>query len=226
MIKIQNIAHRGLYNEECPENTLSAFKNALDHNYSIELDIQLTLDNKAIVFHDNNQKRLLGIDKKICDSNYSELLEHCINKSNEKIPLLSEVLSLVNGGVPILIELKENGKGIPIGPIIKELLLNYKGECLVQSFDHKQVVWFKKNMPSVRRGMLYTKKGYVYSWALNILSKPDFLALDIGISIEKATKQRKKRPVFIWTIRTIEDYIVAKKSFDAIIFENFEPEEW
>ena len=226
MIRIRNIAHRGLYNDVIAENTLSAFNNAVNNGYSIELDIQLTKDDKIIVFHDTDLKRIFGTDKKVCDCDHSELSGYKIGKLEEKIPSLSEVFSLVDGKVPILIELKENGRNIPIGPKVMELLLNYKGEYMVQSFYYKQIVWFKNNMPSVPRGMIYSKKGFAYAGLLNRISKPVFLALDINIPAEKVIKQRKKRPVFVWTVGRIEDYLAARNAYDGIIFEKFEPEEW
>ena len=144
------IAHRGVCNDKYLENTLDSFKQAIIHNYAIELDIHLLKDNTVIVYHDDNLKRLTGINKQIKDCTYDEIKQI----KSIHIPSLKEVLDLVQGKVPILIEYKFDTK---VGHLEKEttkLLDNYKGDFAVQSFHPLTVLWFKLNRPNYVRGQL------------------------------------------------------------------------
>ena len=128
-------AHRGLFdNKRIVENTINAFKKALIENLNIELDIRTTKDNKIIVFHDCNIERLTGINRLVKDMTYDELSKVNLLNTTDKIPLLEDVLKLVNNRVTLLIELKENFNS----NILKEfnkLLLDYNGKVLIQSFN-------------------------------------------------------------------------------------------
>ena len=130
------IAHRGLFdNKKVFENTIESFKLAIKKNYIIELDIHKTVDNQIIVFHDYNTKRLLDIDLIIENSTYEELSR----LKRFHIPTLEEVLKLVNGKVPLLIELKQRNKIGKLEKLTMELLNNYNGEYGIQSFNYKTV---------------------------------------------------------------------------------------
>ncbi len=100
------IVHRGAFTDIIPENSLGAFEKAIEENYIIEFDVMLTRDNKVIVFHDDNFKRLTGLDKEVKDTTYYEVENLRINNTNEKIPLLKEALDVIDGRVPIFIEIK------------------------------------------------------------------------------------------------------------------------
>lgn len=102
------IAHRGLFNNnsDAPENSLAAFRNALEHGFGMELDVQLTKDGKLVVFHDFDLKRMCGVHKKLTELTYAELEQYSLKNSTEKIPLFSDVLELVNGKVPLVVEIK------------------------------------------------------------------------------------------------------------------------
>ena len=144
------IAHRGYHNKENPENTLAAFQLALDNNYAIELDIQFTKDYQIVVFHDDNLKRLCGIDKKVCEFTYDELKEFKINNTEHTIPLFIDVLNLVDGKTPIVVEMKSTKYGNDILPgKAYELLREYNGDYAVQSFDPFLVKWYKDFQPHV-----------------------------------------------------------------------------
>ena len=121
------IAHRGLHNinENIPENTLKAFKNAIKNNYAIELDVHILKDGKVIVFHDKTLFRMTGVNKKIKDMNYDEIKCLKLKNTSENIPLLKEVLKLVAGKVPLIIELKSSNKVGTLEKEVMKLLENY-----------------------------------------------------------------------------------------------------
>ena len=93
----RNIAHRGLYesDQSVPENSLGAFKRAVEHGYGIELDVQLSADGQVVVFHDDTLSRVCGLDKRVDELDYEELQKLSLFGTNERIPLFSEIPVLV-----------------------------------------------------------------------------------------------------------------------------------
>ena len=118
------IAHRGLYdNVTYPENSLSAFQRAVQHDYGIELDLQLTSDDQLVVFHDVSLLRMTGIDRKLTDCTYEELLGYPLLNSEERIPLFAEVLKVLRPDTPLIIEIKPEGRYIETTQKTVETLL-------------------------------------------------------------------------------------------------------
>ncbi len=150
------IAHRGLHSDKCPENSLSAFLRAIAHNYPIELDVQLTSDGKLVVFHDWVLERMTGNKKSVSEITFAELEKLRLQNIDEKIPLFMEVLQLVSGRVPIVIEIKHRGLNMKICEKVKDILYNYSGDVAISSFNPFVVRWFKKNMPEIVRGQNFT----------------------------------------------------------------------
>ena len=145
------IAHRGIHdNIKIYENTIEAFKLAIEKNYIIEIDIHKTVDNKIVVFHDYNTQRLFDVNLKIENTTYKELKK--LKKFH--IPTLEEVLKIVDGKVPLLIELKQPNKVGELEKITMKILNKYKGQFAIQSFNPKTIYWFKKNYPNILRGQL------------------------------------------------------------------------
>ena len=227
------IAHRGFFDNEkgIPENSILAFARAIDSNYSIELDVHLLNDNKIIVFHDDNLKRMTGIDKLVKDCTYEEIRNLKLLDTNEKIPLLEEVLNFVNGKVALLIELKYDVKTGLLEKELMELLINYSGKYAVQSFHPMAILWLKKHAPEVVRGQLakefknqkYGKlKNYILSnMLLNKLTKPDFVSYDIK-SVDKILDKISKSMVLLgWTVRDKKSYEKYVKICNNLICENF-----
>ena len=136
------IAHRGYYNKYIPENSMDAFIRCVEKNIPIELDVHLTKDKKVVVFHDYNLFRMTGLNKNIEDCTYDELKELNLGKTNQKIPLFSDVLKKVNNRVFILIELKNKKIG-PLEDKVLELTKNYKNSAF-QTFKLKSVYYLKK----------------------------------------------------------------------------------
>lgn len=230
------IAHRGFHNgRDIPENSLPAFEKAIAKNYCIELDLQYLGDGSVIVFHDDNLKRMTESNKKIENCSLADIKDLKLGGSNERIPLFSEALKLINGKVPILIEIKNEKNVGQFESAILRILNDYNGIFAVQSFNPFSVKWFKNNAPDVLRGQIsYSfhdedfnplKKFILKKMYLNWLSKPDFIAYDIkDLPNSRVTKIRNiGLPVLSWTVDNEEYLKWAKKYSDNIIFENISP---
>lgn len=226
------IAHRGYFDNKkgIPENSILAFERAIKNNFVIELDVHLLKDNKIVVFHDDNLKRMTGLNKEIKDCTYQEIEKLRLLNTNQKIPLFQDVLSLVSGKVPILIELKYDIKTGLLENELMKLLKNYQGKYAIQSFRPKTVYWFKKNAPEVVRGQLscaFDKKKMnpISKFALrnlvfDIFTKPDFVSYNI-FSVEKILSKISKNMILLgWTVKTEQEYTKYVEICDNLICEN------
>ena len=203
-LKDYEFRHRGLH-KTVPENSLSAFKKALYRNMPIELDVRILKDSNIVVFHDSNLKRMTGIDKKIETCNYEEIKNVKLLNSDECIPLLNDVLKLINNKVLLLIEIKEYSKKICKG--LKKALKEYNN-FIIQTFSIKTYYWFKLNTKFKIGILTYS------SLKLKFIVNPDF----ISISKYNAIKY-KNIPLFIWTIKNKEELEKAKKIGDSFIVD-------
>lgn len=236
-IKETPIAHRGLHTKDIPENSLSAFENALKNNYAIELDVQFTKDKEVVVFHDENLKRMTNDTRNIEDVNYDELKNLRLGNTNEIIPTLEEVLELVDSKVAILIEIKDCKDYIELSEKTYEILKGYEGNYAIQSFNPFILEWYKNNVSEVIRGQLsgtFTEgseslnsfeKFVLKNMLLNFKSKPNYIGYELeGIPKSKLESLRKKGvPIIVWTVKNKEDMEKAYKYSDNITFENFLP---
>lgn len=224
------ISHRGIHdNKKIYENTLEAIKKAKEKNYIIEIDIHITRDNKIVVFHDANIKRITNVDKIVEESTYQELNQQNIIH----IPLLEEVLELVDGKVPLLIEIKQFNKIGRLESKFMDIIQKYKGEYAIQSFNPKVLLWFKKHYPCILRGQLsskyenkklpYIKKFILKNMLFNIITKPNFISYKYNELSLKQIKKYKKKNIFIfgWTVTNKQDYNYYIKYFDNLICEKF-----
>ena len=149
------IAHRGFYNnQDIPENSIKAFSKAMEYQYPIELDVHITKDFQIIVFHDDNLKRMTGKDINIIDVTYQEIQDITLLDTEEKIPLLKDVLRLVDGKVLLDIEVKMDGTGI-IEPYLAQMLDTYHGDFLIKSFQPKILYWFRRHRKQYTIGLLF-----------------------------------------------------------------------
>lgn len=226
------IAHRGYHNIEkgIPENSIIAFNESIKNNYIIELDVHILKDGEVVVFHDDNLKRMTGIDKKIKECTYCEISKLRLKETDEKIPLLKDVLNLVDGKVPIIIELKTD---VICGKLEKEvikILEQYNGEYAIKSFNPLSVNYFRKHSPTMIRGqlasdfkndkMLILKKIFLKNMLFNFISKPDFISYDIrALPNKKIARLKEKQIILGWTARTQEELEKARKYCDNVIFE-------
>ena len=233
-------AHRGLPDNEteAPENSMAAFRKAVEAGYGIELDVQLTKDRIPVVFHDETLKRVCGVEGKVRDYTYEQLQQFTLCKSQEKIPLFADFLKMVDGKVPLIIEIKIHEKASVVCSIADELIREYKGVYCVESFDPRAVRWYKKNRPEVIRGQLssnFNQKDkrekitefLVHYLLLNFLGRPDFIAYDHrfkkNISRQIACNLFGALRV-AWTIKSQQEMDAAKEDFTLFIFEGFIPE--
>ena len=230
------IAHRGLHNEIYPENSFAAFENSIKKGYAIETDVHLTKDNKVVIFHDFNLKRMCGADVLIEDLTFEQTQEYFLGETTQKIPLFSDFIKFAGGKVPLLIELKNAGAAGDLEEYTYEILKNYKGEYAVQSFSPFSIRWFYKNAPQIPRGQLsfspkvaqeYLSKanafilGNLYS---NFFAKPNFISYEVSGLENKCVQKLKNAgiPVLAWTVRTKEQKMYSQKLCTNIIFENEE----
>ncbi len=229
-LKNSLISHRGIHdNIKTYENTLESFKLAMKKNYIIELDIHLTKDNQIVVFHDYNTKRITGKDHIVEQSTYKELN----NQEIIHIPTLEEVLKLVHGKVPLLIEIKQNSKVGLLERTLMDILKNYKGEYAIQSFNAMTVYWLKKHYPNILRGQLsyhYKKikmnklsKFLLKNMIFNPLTKPNFISYKYNELSPRKIKKYKKKGISLiaWTINNKADFNKYKDIYDNLICEKF-----
>ena len=233
-------AHRGLFDNEsdAPENSLKAFKKAVDAGFGIEMDVQLTKDDVAVVFHDGKLKRMCGVEGKVCDFTYEELQQFSLLESEEKIPLFTDVLKVVDGKVPLIIEYKIDNTKPKVCEIGNEILENYKGVYCIESFNPFGVKWYKNHRKDIVRGQLSEefikngmKKKLLYFIMANLLSnfitKPDFIAYNAqnykNLSRRICRKLYKNLAV-TWTIKSQEQLDEMRDHFDLFIFDSFVPD--
>ena len=233
-----NYAHRGFHDNktDAPENSLKAMKLAVENGYGIELDVQLTKDEKVVVFHDATLKRVCGVDAKVNSMTYEELQKLRLFNSEETIPLFSEVLKVIDGKVPLIMEVKMVNAKTRVCELADKELEGYHGVYCMESFHPFAVRWFRKNRPEVIRGQLaanFRKEGkkegisdwMVHMLLVNVLGRPDFVAYShksAGNFSRKVTRLLGATAV-AWTIRSQKELDMHKKHFDLFIFEGFQP---
>ncbi|MEG2513680.1 MAG: glycerophosphodiester phosphodiesterase family protein [Acetivibrio sp.] len=231
-------AHRGFYNNhsEAPENSMAAFRMALERKYGIELDVQLSKDGIPVVFHDEYLERVCGIKGYLKDYTYKELQTFFLYDSKETMPTFQEVLNLIDGKVPLIVEIKCEDGDTAVCRYAYELLKNYKGVYCVESFHPFAVHWFKKNVPHLVRGQLSSNfymagEKRIIMKALgdllfNFYAKPDFIAYNCLYTNTLSRRLCKNLygalPV-AWTIRSQKQLETYRKEYKLFVFEGFEP---
>ncbi len=232
-------AHRGLFdNKTVPENSLAAFQHAVKRGYGIELDLQLTADRQVVVFHDDTLTRVCGAEVKLSELTLAELSQYRLMGTEHAIPTFAQVLAMVAGRVPLLIELKGESGNTDLCLPVARMLDEYDGPFMVESFNPLLLRWFKHHRPEIPRGQLVTnliaekREGNrlvnlcLSGMLLNFLSRPDIIACDIrhtgGPAFYLCARLfRAKR--FYWTVRRQEDYEAIRESEAWSIFERFLP---
>ena len=215
------IAHRGIHNEAIPENSMKAFSLALKKNIPIEFDVHILKDKNIVVFHDDNLKRMTNKDKFIKECTYEEIKDLKLKNTDEKIPLLKDVLKLVDGKVLLDIELKMDVTDHSLEDGLIEILKDYNGEVILKSFDFKKVKYLKKHT-NYKIGLLIKRMSGFKDFIIrninfNILIKPDFLACNKNMLDCKSVKTFKK-DIYIWTIKNKDELKIYKS--DYYISEN------
>ena len=231
-------AHRGLHSDTIPENSMAAFRAAADAGYGIEMDVQLTKDNVPVVFHDFTLDRVCGVPGKLKDFTYEELQAFSLGNTGEKIPRFEDVLAMVKGRVPLLIEYKIELFNTSVCAVCDRILSNYPGLYFIESFNPLALLWYKKHRPQIVRGQLSARFREVHAFyhyfyliplhhlLFNFLTKPDFISYDCtcaGALSRRLCRNLFKNLSVAWTIRSKEDMEHLKKQFDLFIFEGFCP---
>lgn len=234
-----NYAHRGLHNSEKPENSMAAFRAALEGGYGIELDVHLMKDGNLAVIHDSSLKRTAGADVKIEDLTLADLENYRLGGTDEKIPLFSQVLELFEGKAPLIVELKTAGDNhAALSDAACKMLDSYNCTYCIESFDPRCIIWLRKHRPRIVRGQLsenWLKSKTKLPWILklvmtchisNIATCPDFIAYNYKHRKAFGTDICRKLwgvQGVSWTIRTKEDFDIAVREGWIPIFENFIP---
>jgi glycerophosphoryl diester phosphodiesterase len=229
------IAHRGLHdNITVPENSLAAFESAVDKGYPIELDVQLLNDGHLAVFHDTYLSRMTNQRGTILKKNSKQIKKIKLLDTFNTIPLLDEVLQMVNGKVPLLIEIKNRKRVGKLEGKLVELLNCYNGEYAIESFNPLSVKWFRENAPDISRGQLSgaigTGRGIknrvlIRGAFFRIFTRPDFIAYDIRYLPSRKVSHLREIgfPVIGYTAKSKDSFNNALKYCDNIIFEGFLP---
>lgn len=232
-------AHRGLHDNasQAPENSMAAFQKAVEGGYGIELDVQLTKDKVPVVFHDYTLKRVCGAEGKVCEYTFEELQKFNLCQSEEKIPRFEDVLAMIDGKVPLIIEYKVEATDPSVCALADQILRAYDGLYCIESFNPLALLWYRRNHPQIMRGQLsdgFWKrgelKGVLYmileNLLLNFLAKPDFVAYNH--KEERNLSRRLCRSLYrntavAWTIKNEEELAAARRNFDMFIFDSFVP---
>lgn len=232
-------AHRGLHDPALgiPENSLPAFERAAKLGYGIELDVQLSADGVPVVFHDAALSRMCGIDRRVDSLTFEELQTYFLSDTQERIPSFAEVLSLVHGRVPLLVEIKMDHMDMNIPVRIDELLSGYRGLYCIESFHPAALWWYRRRRPDVLRGQLSTHfnvenrtlsplQFLLGKMVLNVISRPDFISYNRrfckDLSLFLCARVFKSYTAG-WVIRSEREMRMCRKRFDMYIFEGFLP---
>ena len=235
----RNYAHRGLHRKDksVPENSLTAFRRAVKAGYGVEMDVHITADDQLVVFHDDTLGRMVknAPEGRIETFTLAELKRFRLLKTDEQIPTLQEVLEVLAGRVPIILEIKSGPKNQLLCVLTARALAGYPGPVCIESFDPFILRWFKKNAPDFLRGQLAQKpKDYKDSLKLpkamiagnlllNAAARPHFVAYRIGpkpVAVRLCEAMGAIRAG--WTSREW----THEKDYDMVIFEHYRPGVW
>lgn len=231
----RHYAHRGLFDNdsEAPENSLAAFRKAVDAGYGIEFDVQLSKDNRLVVFHDATLKRMCGVEGHVWDYTLEELKQFSLLKSGEKIPTFEEVLSVIGGMVPLIIEYKLDRVQTKVCRLADKILQKYQGKYCIECFHPLAVMWYRIHRPKVMRGQLceehFRNAGYknpvfmIMSYLLpNVVARPDFVAYNFkhANNISRRLCRCMGGLSIAYTIKSEAEYRQAKDKFDLFIFDS------
>ena len=232
------VAHRGLWSPSgAPENSLAAFQAACAGGYGIELDVQLTRDGEAVVFHDDRLDRMCGVEGKLRDRSLAELRELRLKGTDETIPTLAETLAEVGHRALVHIELKTPfGEVGPLEKRVHEILIDHNGPICIIGFNPYSHAWFAAHHPKVLRGLdsyrwndqgaqtLAPEQRKAFARLEHVeIAKPHFLALGLDMlpSPKAAAYREQGMPIVAWTVRRPEQWEAIKDSCDNLIFEGF-----
>lgn len=232
------VAHRGLWSPDgAPENSLDAFQAACAAGYGVELDVQLSADGEAVVFHDETLERLTGAEGRLGDRTTAELAELRLAGTDARIPTLRETLALVGRRALVLVEIKTPAGAVgPLERRVHEIISDHVGPVAVIGFNPYSHAWFAERYPGVLRGL----DSYSYADAKDLapaqreayarlehveIARPHFLALGLDMLPSPAADRRRAEglPVIAWTVRRPDQWSAVAEVCDNLIFEGFRP---
>lgn len=240
----RNYAHRGLFgpDQSPPENSLPAFAAAADAGYGIELDVQFTADRRLIVFHDDTLDRMTGLHGWVRDCPWRIAKRLPLAGSGEHPPLFADVLRVVNGRVPLIVEIKSRAEydGLYLDALCREVvdvLAGYRGDYCIESFDPRVVRRIRRMAPGVLRGQLvdsyasnraegaHPAHAFAVSHCLgNVLGRPDFIAWCTEKENWAVGLCRALGAMMVqWTVLPAHDHAARARRYDGLIFQWYAP---
>ena len=239
----QPIAHRGLHDEKkgIVENSASAIEAAIAKGYAVEVDVQCAAHGVPVVFHDRTLDRLTGDSGAVATRDEAALCQIPLRNSRDCILSLDGLLGLVDGRVPLLIEVKSTWSGDhAYEQNIARALAAYKGHVAVMSFDPQSVAAFRRVAPSLPRGLIVERFEDKHYWPdlsawqrfamrhllTAAIARPDFIAYDVRALPALApgiARDVFRLPLLTWTVRSEADKANAQLFADAMIFEGIVP---
>lgn len=233
-------AHRGMHTEGVAENSLTAFRRAKENGFGIELDVRLSKDGELVVFHDDTLTRVAGVEGRVLDYTAEELSKMSLSGTSDGIPTFRQVLELIDGAVPMLIEIKMGTDESGVAEKFLEVIEGYKGEYIVESFNPLALRTVRKRRPDILRGILsdlYMKDPkyegkLIYRLSqdlmLNFIMRPNFIAYSKRGYYKPTLKilgRIFRTPLITWTVKSKEEEREAyEHGFDTVIFEDYVPE--
>ena len=224
------IAHRGYHDQNATrwENTLSAFAAAVEKDYAIECDVHLSADGVPMVFHDDKLDRLTGQDGMVYEKTAAELAQMKVGGTADHVPTLAEMLALVRGRVPVVIELKGiEGKDVGLVAAVARTLDGYEGDAAIMSFDHWLIRAFATEAPGIPGGL--TAHGRTprdleahFSMLAHPISFVSFGVMDLPNPFVAFVREKLAMPVITWTVRDQWARDLTEAHADQMTFEGFE----
>lgn len=216
------VAHRGLHDvaQGVPENSLAAFERCCGFGFPIELDVRLTRDGDVVVFHDRSLRRLTGASGRAEDRDAGELTALRLLGTEERVPRLRDVLHLVAGRVPLLVELKAGGVAPQLERAVVEALRDYRGDVAMQSFRRRSVWHLERYEVTHAVGHLSRRR------PLPAVVRPAFYGCQVEGLPNRAVARRRAAGavVLAWTVRSAAQAEEALRHVDNVIFEGYVPE--
>ena len=237
-----DFAHRGYFNirKKIAENSLPAFTAAIEHGYGIVMDVRLSRDGVPVIFHDTKLWRVCGAEGTVESSTWEKLKECRLSRTEDTIPSLKEALDLVDGQVPVVLNLHVELENYGVlCARVSEVLDSYEGVFAVESFEPRAVRWFKKNRNEYIRGQMmecHIKHGgtdmhpvtdYIrHNLLTNFLTSPDFISCNIAdrrsISL-MFCRLLYRVQMMDWVVTSMEEYELVKTDESIVVFEEIEP---
>lgn len=226
-------AHRGLHGNGVPENSMEAFRLALENGYGVELDIHLLADGNLAVIHDSSLKRTAGVDVPIESLSTEQLSQYKLEGTQQTIPTFQKVLELFAGKAPLIVELKPvNGNHDLLTKAACDMLDGYEGLYCLESFDPRCIRWLQRNRPDLVRGQLahnslnekpqgvpYMLRFLMTNLLSNFWNTPDFVAYRFCDRKRLSVRLARK----LWKVQGVSWTLISQEEFDAAVKENWIP---